>query len=282
VRPALRQALGGLVLIVMAASAAYANNTAGIRDALPPPAVRAAPAESNGSPEGAGPALRSLPWWQPVAQLRGNGDATTEVFDVGPEAIQWRVTWTCAAGRFAATPLLGSGKRGREVVPETPCGEQDQGYAVSSGSLALDVEATGSWTAEVEQQVDVPKVEPLLPGMQTPGAAVLSGGDVYGVDRTGSGRVELHRLPDGSHVLRLVDFSVSINSELEVQLSTVPAPRSTADVVGPAFVSVAALEATAGTMNFVVPAGVDLARYRSVVIWCEVTRNAYAAAVLRR
>jgi hypothetical protein len=41
------------------------------------------------------------------------------------------------------------------------------------------------------------------------------------------------------------------------------------------------LKATAGSMNLRVPDGVDLGRYRSIVIWCEITHNAYASAPLR-
>jgi hypothetical protein len=33
-------------------------------------------------------------------------------------------------------------------------------------------------------------------------------------------------------------------------------------------------------MNFLVPAGVDPSRYRSVVIWCPLITSAYAAATL--
>lgn len=34
-------------------------------------------------------------------------------------------------------------------------------------------------------------------------------------------------------------------------------------------------------MNYEVPANVDLSRYKSIVIWCEITRNAYAAASIQ-
>ncbi|MCA1707588.1 MAG: DM13 domain-containing protein [Actinobacteria bacterium] len=40
------------------------------------------------------------------------------------------------------------------------------------------------------------------------------------------------------------------------------------------------LKATAGSMNYEIPADVDVARYRSIVIWCDLTSNAYAAATL--
>ena len=37
-----------------------------------------------------------------------------------------------------------------------------------------------------------------------------------------------------------------------------------------------------GSMNYELPKDLDLDQFRSLVIWCEITRNAYAAADLDR
>jgi hypothetical protein len=60
------------------------------------------------------------------------------------------------------------------------------------------------------------------------------------------------------------------------------APRSTRQYLSAPSKNVAALDITAGSMNFVLPAGVDPTRYRSVVIWCPIITSAYAAATIRR
>jgi hypothetical protein len=35
-------------------------------------------------------------------------------------------------------------------------------------------------------------------------------------------------------------------------------------------------------MNYEIPKDVDVSKYQSIVIWCEITRNAYAAASIQR
>lgn len=278
--PRLRRVLGAMFLLVMGLSAAYSNNSWDLRDRYPPPAARLAAA--GGQPAAGVPvALRSLPYWEPVTTLRGQGDATTRSFRIGAEAVQWRVTWSCSTGSLAMQAVRGGEAVGRrDLVPEQDCAEEQQGFSVAEGELALEVRADGGWTAVVEQQVDRPKDEPALPEMSAAGASVLSTGRFYGVDRTGEGSITVHRLPDGRHALRLSDFFVSINADLEIWLSKAREPRSTAQAAAADFVSVAALEATAGDLNVVLPAGTDPADYRSIVIWCEITRNAYAAAAL--
>lgn len=278
--PTLRRGLGAFFLAVMALSAAYSDNSWGLRDRYPPPASRAAPDPAQ-PPAGTPIRLRSLPWWEPVATLQGRGSGTSSPFRIADEAVQWRVVWSCPAGRLRMQAIRDGEPVGRrDLVPEQRCAGQATGFSVARGELALRVRTGGAWRATIEQQVDRPKVEPPLPQMSAPGAAVLAAGRFYDVDRTGRGTVRLHRLPDGRHALRLDGFFVSINADLEVWLSLAPAPRTTAEAARADHVSLMELEATAGSMNVLLPQGLDPARFRSVVIWCEITRNAYAAAAL--
>jgi hypothetical protein len=46
-------------------------------------------------------------------------------------------------------------------------------------------------------------------------------------------------------------------------------------------VQIASLKSTLGSQNYVLPASVDEGSIRSIVIWCEPVRIAYAAATLR-
>jgi hypothetical protein len=106
---------------------------------------------------------------------------------------------------------------------------------------------------------------------------------MYDVDRHGEGTAKIYELADGSRVLRLDDFFVTINSDLELQLSGLVEPHSTDEIAAahPGIVTVAPLKVTVGNMNYTLPPGLDLAKYHSIVIWCEITRNAYAAASIQ-
>lgn len=287
-RSPLRSAIGGLILAFLAVSAVYSGGFFGLRDALPPPATKAGTATgpasgaftSTSSAATPASARRSLPWWQPVETFSGDGDDETRPFAIADHAIQWRIAWECERGAFGLQPRRPSGKPfGHPLAQTSSCPDKDVGYSVEPGPTSLAIRAGGPWRARVEQQVDLPLVEPPLAASRR--SRVLARGRFGGVDREGSGEVRIHRLRDGSAVLRLENFYVSPNVDLEAWLSESPGPRTTRQATRAPFRRVAFLKATAGSMNFRVPDGVDLGRYRSVVIWCELTHNAYAAAPLR-
>lgn len=281
--------LAVLGLVAVLASALVGGNTLGLRERLlgsETPVARAA-AASRAFPFGGGAVptaaappvrtvLRSQPWWQRVATLEGNGVMTARPFSVDSDAIQWRVRSTCRTGQLIArVPGV------RRPALEAACSAAATGYGTRTGNVSLEVTADGPWQLQVDQQVDVPLVEPPLPEMTAPGAVKVASGSVYRVDQVGMGTATVYRLPDGSYALRLEDFFVTANTDLELQFSPLEAPRTTEEVTPGRSATIAALDVTAGAMNFRVPAPIDPTSYKSLVIWCERTRNAYAAASLK-
>lgn len=292
----LRRAAGTLILVAMGLSAAYSANAWDLRDRFLPPVTRLddrAPAPAVALPDTAvaipNPAVaapahdrRSQPWWQPLITLQGEGAATTEEFSVDARALQWRVNWRCEQGSFRVVPAQPSGQALPRPLADESCPGEGVGYSVQSGTFALQVSATGPWEVSVEQQVDSPLVEAPPPGLDSPDATVLANAAMYDVDRQGEGTVRIVVLPDGRRVLRLDDFFVSINSDLEIWLSEHPHPETTPEAASAGHHQVSFLKATVGDMNYELPPEVDLERYQSIVIWCELTSNAYAAATLQR
>ncbi len=286
-----RRAVGAVVLVLMGLSAAYSANAWSLRDRFRPPAsylrggAAAAPSgegSANAEVPAARPAhdIRSQPWWQPLTTLRGEGSMDTEVFAVDRAALQWRARWTCSTGSFRATAVPESGAAPARPLAQAGCPGEGSGFSVKTGRLALRVAATGPWEVTIEQQVDLPMLEPPPAGIDSPEARVLATGTVYDVDRVGKGTVRIVVLPDGRRVLRLDDFFVSINSDLEIWFSEHPRPKSTPEAASAPHRQLEFLKATAGSMNYELPANLDVSAYRSIVIWCELTRNAYAAAQL--
>ena len=285
-----RRALAGVGLLGLVVIAAVGGNVFGMRNrifgsATPRPEAAAVSRESAGLIPGTTTAttaplqrtvLRSQPWWQNVGTLKGDGPMTPPAFDIDGGAIQWRANWTCQSGH-----LLVEAPGERHPLVDAACPGSGSGYATRTGSKSLQVTADGSWQLQVQQQIDVPLVEPPLPAMTEPGSKPVATGSFYGVDQTGVGRLTFYRLRDGSFALRLEDFFVSANVDLEVRLSVLQAPHTTEQyTAAPSSGPVAALDVTAGSLNFAVPAGVDPTQYKSVVIWCQLTTNAYAAASL--
>ena len=286
-----RRVVGAIVLVVMGLSAAYSANGWSLRDRFRPPAsyLRDRPAAA---PPGEGavigevakarPAfdIRSQPWWQPLTTVQGEGNMTTEVFAVDRTALQWRVRWKCSKATFLAIPVTESGAASPRPLAEGDCPGEGSGFSVRTGRFALSVAATGPWEVTIEQQVDVPMIEPAPSGIEA--AQVLATGSMYDVDRVGKGSVRIVALPNGKRVLRLDDFFVSINSDLEIWFSEHPQPNSTPEAASARHRPLEFLKATAGSMNYDLPADLDVGSYRSIIIWCELTSNAYAAAELRR
>jgi len=287
-----QRALSGVGLLTLLASALFGGNVLGMRERLfgsetpeARPAAVSRTAEEAEVTQGTVPApaerrqsvLRSQPWWQAVGKLEGVGSMRAPAFNIPGDAVQWRVRWTCQSGRF----LVQAPDQRKPIVDE-PCPGTDTGYGIKTGSVSLEVTATGPWQMQVDQQVDVPLNEAPLPAMNAPGASLVATGSLYRIDQVGTGTVNVYRLPDGSHAVRLDNFFVTANSDLELQFSPLDAPRSTRQVTdNPRSPSIASLDVTTGSLNFAVPAAVDPTQYRSFVIWCEVANSAYSAATLR-
>ena len=285
-RSAPPRVLSVLGLVALAVSALLGGNVFGIRERLlgdetrPPkaPAVSRAAGGSTPTSVAAPTRLRSQPWWQDVATLDGVGPSTTASFTIGDDALQWRVKGTCVAGR-----LVVKAPSRPEPLLDVACAEAADEYGITSrsGPTRLEVTAEGAWTLQVQQQVDVPLVEPPLPEMTAPGARPVAKGDFYRIDQTGTGTITVYRLGDGRYALRLDPFFVTANVDLELRLSPLPAPHSTAAYVDAPSVLAAPLDVTTGSLNFVVPDGVDPTAYKSVVVWCPLINSAYAAATLQ-
>ena len=289
--PSSQRALSLLGLLVVVASALTGGNFLGSRERLwgsESPVARPAAgsrvagngATDSSTPTTVAPAetlVRSQPWWQGLTTIEGSGSMSTAPFNVAADAVQWRVKWTCQTGRL----VVRAPNQARPVV-DAACPGADTGYGVRKGAVALQVTADGPWTMTVDQQLDLPLDEPPLSVMSAPGTRTVLTGSLYRMDQVGKGTVNLYRLGDGSHVLRLEDFFVTANIDLELRLSPLEAPRTTEQFMNAPSVWVAPLDVTAGSLNFTVPADVDPSRYRSIVVWCPLIDSAYAAATLRQ
>jgi len=80
--------------------------------------------------------------------------------------------------------------------------------------------------------------------------------------------------------LRFENFQVTNGPDLYVYLAVHPEPRSRQDVA-PGYVSLGKLKGNIGAQNYEIPAGTDLAKYRSVVIYCQPFHVVFATATLQ-
>ncbi|MEV7541549.1 DM13 domain-containing protein [Streptomyces sp. NPDC089915] len=120
-----------------------------------------------------------------------------------------------------------------------------------------------------------------------PGASAvpqtLARGTLISHEHTTTGTVRLIRLSDGSRTLRLEGLDTSNGPDLRVWLSDAPVKEGVAGwsvFDDGKHVSLGALKGNKGDQNYEIPAGVNLADYRSVTIWCDRFDVSFGAAAL--
>jgi hypothetical protein len=98
-----------------------------------------------------------------------------------------------------------------------------------------------------------------------------------------SGRATIYRQPDGMLTLRLSDFHTSDGPDVHVVLAATDEPALQNSAPGKALTSieVSALKGNEGDQDYTLPAKTDLARYNTVVIYCERFRAVFGAANLQ-
>ncbi len=107
------------------------------------------------------------------------------------------------------------------------------------------------------------------------------GGEFVSIDHGTTGAAVLLQDPTGAVFVRLEALDTSNGPDLFVYLSTNP-PDGPEDAFDDDFVNLGRLAGNVGSSNYVVPAGTDLSRYASVVIWCDRFDSAFGAAPVRR
>ena len=218
---------------------------------------------------------RAAPRWERVARLTGRGDDLRR-FMIRADAIQWRALWRCSSGRLSLTS--DPAPADDEALADASCPDRGRALLVDTGAIDLRIRTPGRWSVLVEQQVDTPLEEPEPPGAGDP----LLSGRFYGVERSGRGTASIYRGPAGRLGLRLEGFSTAANADLYVWLSRAARPRTSRAALAAPHQVLGLLKATRGSQNYLLPAGFSASDVRSIVIWCEPVRIAYAAAALRR
>lgn len=117
------------------------------------------------------------------------------------------------------------------------------------------------------------------PASGSTGPSELSRGTFISRDHGTSGTVRVLALDDGRRIVRLEDLRTDNGPDLYLYLSP-----NTADGAEGAFddghLNLGRLKGNLGDQNYDIPAGADLDKYRSVVIWCDRFDSAFGAADL--
>lgn len=111
----------------------------------------------------------------------------------------------------------------------------------------------------------------------------LSSGGFTKVDDShwATGQAVIYMLPDGQRVLRLENFKAAAGPDLYVHLSGHASPRSSGELHGDGDIELSQLKGNIGEQNYVLPAELDLADFKSVVIYCKQFSVVFSTAELK-
>lgn len=168
-------------------------------------------------------------------------------------AVGGPVAWYLGSPLFIRTALVEAAPTIAPATTEDPAGSDPP-----SQPIATDIPATGQPTG--------------VPGTPAPPrSGTFTGADDF---HFGRGTATLIETTPGAWVVRFEDFSVRNGPDLFVYLS----PDAGGYAKGA--VELGRLKATDGEFNTKVPAGTDVSKHRSVVIWCKQFAVQFAVAPL--
>ncbi|MFI1650232.1 DM13 domain-containing protein [Streptomyces avidinii] len=146
------------------------------------------------------------------------------------------------------------------------------------------------WQDETVREALPVAVAPSRPGATAavPGGApaapvTVARGTLISHEHSTTGEVELIRLPDGSHTLRLTNLDTSNGPDLRVWLTDAPVKEGVAGwrvFDDGKYASLGKLKGNKGDQNYPVPADVKVADFTSVTIWCDRFDVSFGAATL--
>lgn len=131
--------------------------------------------------------------------------------------------------------------------------------------------------------VDMPESTPSAEMMQDmKDAKKLAEGTFHGVAHETKGTATIYQLADGRRFLRFTGFDTSNGPDLRVIMTTA-ADATDSDTIKNAKerIELAKLKGNVGDQNYELPKDVDLAKFKSVTVWCNRFSVNFATAPLK-
>lgn len=97
----------------------------------------------------------------------------------------------------------------------------------------------------------------------------LASGEFHSAAHETKGTATVYQANDGKKTLRLTNFETSNGPDVHVYLVAAVDAKDNETVTKSGFVDIGSLKGNIGDQNYDLPANTDLAKYRSVTIWCK-------------
>jgi hypothetical protein len=108
----------------------------------------------------------------------------------------------------------------------------------------------------------------------------IASGSFHSVVHPTEGNATIYQVGDGNRVLRLSSFRTTNGPNVHVYMVAAEDAKDNASVKRAGFVDLGHIKGNVGDQNYVVGPEVDLAKYRTVSIWCQRFSLNFGAAPL--
>jgi|GEM_PF-2815298 len=164
-------------------------------------------------------------------------------------------------------------------LPQIPHSAEEIEAMSEAEKIEAEAELLQAFEAVPDIMIEEAMPEPEAPSFQP---TTISTGSFKDADRShkGSGQVKIITQEDGSHLLRLENFSVTNGPDLYVSLAENADPKKGRDVKA-GYIALERLKANKGSQNYTIAAGTDLSKYKSVVIYCQAYSVVFSVATLQ-
>jgi hypothetical protein len=97
----------------------------------------------------------------------------------------------------------------------------------------------------------------------------LATGSFHSVLHPTQGNASIYQIADGSRILRFTNFTTSNGPDVHVYMVAADNPNDNASVQHADYIDLGVIKGNVGDQNYTLGSNVDLAKYRSVVVWCK-------------
>jgi hypothetical protein len=109
----------------------------------------------------------------------------------------------------------------------------------------------------------------------------VESGKFYSILHPTKGTATIFQTGDGTHILRLTNFSTSNGPDVHVYMVAAEDAKDVATVENAGFVDLGVIKGNIGDQNYRLGSDLDLGKYRAVSIWCKRFSVNFGAAALR-
>lgn len=137
-------------------------------------------------------------------------------------------------------------------------------------TLTVLIAAVGAWYTFRPERVFInQRVNEQSPTVAANATTTLASGQFHSGAHETKGMATVFQLGDGKKTLRLSNFETSNGPDVHVYLVAAEDAKDNDAVKQAEVIDLASLKGNIGDQNYELPDKVDLAKYRSVTIWCK-------------